>query len=189
MKKFFSKKGIQQIIRYINEFIKKHYFSFFKEVPLLFCFLITALLNTLLLRIVTVGNWFYIKPLIADLGMLFIFSSFMFLLKSDKKRKRYLFILSLVLSIICIVHSLYYTYYSSFASVSLLATSTFVVDVGDAVVDQVLNFRDFIYLWQPIFVYFYYIKEKKKFNKREKNKCISLLKARMLLVNLLKWSY
>ena len=170
MKKFFSKKGIQQIIRYINEFIKKHYFSFFKEVPLLFCFLITALLNTLLLRIVTVGNWFYIKPLIADLGMLFIFSSFMFLLKSDKKRKRYLFILSLVLSIICIVHSLYYTYYSSFASVSLLATSTFVVDVGDAVVDQVLNFRDFIYLWQPIFVYFYYIKEKKKFNKREKNK-------------------
>ena len=66
MKKFFSKKGIQQIIRYINEFIKKHYFSFFKEVPLLFCFLITALLNTLLLRIVTVGNWFYIKPLIAD---------------------------------------------------------------------------------------------------------------------------
>ena len=170
---FFSKEGIKKIFKYIKDFINCHYLTFFEDAPLLLCFLVTSLLNTLLLRFVTVGNWYYIKPLIADLGMLFIFSSFMFLFKSDKKKKRYLLVLSILLSIICVIHSLYYTYYSSFASVSLLATSTFVVDVGDAVVDQVLNFRDFIYLWQPFFIYFYYIKEKKKFKNSGKNKSYS----------------
>ena len=161
-KKDISKKKMKERLYKIKEFMIKHYVSFFKSVPLLFCFIVTSLLNTLLLRIITVGNYWYLKPLFADLGMLFIFSSFMFLFKTDKRRKRYLIIMSLVTSIICVVHSLYYTYYSSFASVSLLATSTFVVDVGDAVVEQVLRFLDFIYLWQPIFVYFYYVKEKRQ---------------------------
>ena len=61
----------------------------------------------------------------------------------------------------CIIHSIYYTYYDSFASISLLATSTFVVDVGDAVVEKVMRIQDFIYLWQPIFI-FYVIHQLKK---------------------------
>ena len=145
-----------------SKFFKQHYINFFKEVPLLFCFIVTALLNTVLLRTITVGNFLYLKPLFADLGMLCIFSSFMFLFKTNKKRRKYLLFLSLVTSIICIIHSIYYTYYSSFASFSMLATSTFVVDVGDAVVEQVLKISDLLYLWQPIFVYYYYIKERKK---------------------------
>ena len=168
----FSKRSIMKSISIIKSFFIKHYITFFKEVPLLFCFIITNLFNTLLLRIITVGNFAYWKPLFADLGMLFIFSSFMFLFKREKKRKIFLLILSLALSLICVVHSVYYYYYSSFASVSLLATSTFVVDVGDAVVEQVLRLLDLIYLWQPIFFYYYYIKEnrkKKKMNIKEKD--------------------
>ena len=150
-------------------FFIKHYVTFFKEVPLLLSFIITVLFNTLLLRIITVGNYFYFKPLLADLGMLFIFSSFMFLFRKEKKRRRYLLVLSIITSIICVIHSVYYTYYSSFASVSLLATSTFVVDVGDAVVEQVLKITDLVYLWQPVFFYYLYIKENKK-DKNTKNK-------------------
>ena len=70
--------------------------------------------------------------------------------------------LSVVISLICIINSVYYTYYDSFVSVSLLATATFVVEVGDAVVDKVLRVTDLLYLWQPIFVYYYYIKENNK---------------------------
>ena len=147
---------------YIKKFLKRHYVSFFKEVPLLFCFIVTGLLNTLLLRIITVGNFTYLKPLFIDLGMLCILAAFMFLFKTDKKRQSYLVILSFVTAIICIINSVYYTYYDSFASVSLLATSTFVVDVGDAVVEKVLKITDLLYLWQPIFVYYYYIKENKR---------------------------
>ena len=158
----FSKKTVKNNFDKFMLFMKKHYFVFFKEVPLLFCFIVTALINTLLLRIITVNNYTYLKPLLADLGMLCILSSFMFLFKTNKGRKKYLLILSLITSVICVIHSVYYTYYSSFASVSLLATSTFVVDVGDAVVEQVLKITDLLYLWQPLFVYYYYLKERKK---------------------------
>ena len=158
----FSKEELKVKFSKVKKFLKKHYVNFFKEIPLLLCFIITALLNTLLLRIITVGNFWNMKPLLADLGMICIFSSFMFLFKSDKKRRKYLVVMSVVLSIICIIHSVYYTYYDSFASVSLLATSTFVVDVGDAVVEKVLRITDLLYLWQPIFVYYNYIKEKRK---------------------------
>ena len=141
--------------------------EFFKEFPLLFCFIVTALIDTLLLRIITVGNYTYLKPLLLDLGMLFIISSFMFLFKNEKKRRKYLLIMSVFTSVLCVVHSVYYTYYDSFASISLLATSTFVVDVGDAVVKKVLKVTDLIYLWQPIFFYYYYFRDvrnsKKKF--------------------------
>ncbi len=169
MKKIDLSKGkLRKRISQVQRFLKKHYVTFFKETPLLFCFIITALINTLLLRILTVGNFTYLKPLFADLGMLFIFSSFTFLFKTDKARRKYLVFLSIFTSIICVIHSTYYTYYDSFASISLLATSTFVVDVGDAVVEQVLKITDLLYLWQPIFVYFYYIKENRKI-RLEKN--------------------
>lgn len=170
MKKLnFSKENVKKRFHRFKVFLKKHYINFFKEVPLLFCFIITALLNTVLLRFITVGNFWYFKPFFADLGMLFIFASFMFLFKTDKGRRKYLVGLSLFTSIVCIIHSVYYTYYDSFASVSLLATSAFVVDVGDAVVKKVLKITDLLYLWQPIFVYYYYIKENKKL-KFAKNK-------------------
>lgn len=163
MKKLnFSKKNVKKRFVKLKDFFKEKYILFFKRVPLLFCFIITTLLNTLLLRIITVGNFMYLKPLFFDLGMIFILASFMFLFKTDKGRRRYLVGLSIFITVVIVIHSVYYTYYDSFASISLLATSAFVVDVGDAVVEQVLRPLDLIYIWQPIFVYFYYIKEKKK---------------------------
>ena len=143
-------------------FFYNHCIVHFKEYPMFFYFLITALFNTLLIRILSVGNFLYLKPLFADLGMLILFAAFMFLFKTEKKRKKYLVVLSFVTSVVCIVHSMYYTYYDSFASVSLLATSTNIVDVGDALVEQVLNIVDFLYLWQPIFMLFYYLRDNKK---------------------------
>ena len=129
---------------------------------MLFYFMVTALFNTLLLRILTVGNFLYLKPLFADLAMLFIFASFMFLFRKEKKKKKYLVVLSFVTTIICIIHSIYYTYYDSFASVSLLTTATFLGDVGDAVVEQALDFSALLYLWQPIFMWSCYFSDKKK---------------------------
>ena len=163
MKKLnFSKKNILKKCNKIKKFFKEHYVVFFQKVPLLFCFIITSLLNTLLLRIITVGNFTYLKPLFMDFGMILIFASLMFLFKKEKSQKKYLVGLSIFTTIVLIIHSVYYTYYDSFASISLLATSAFVVDVGDAVVKKVLKITDLLYLWQPIFVYFYYMKEKKK---------------------------
>ena len=140
-----SKKSFGSTIENLKSYFFHHCIRHLKNYPMLFYFIVTVLFNTVLLRILSVGNFLYLKPLFADLGMLFIFSSFMFLFKNDKRRKKYLIVLSFVTSIICCVHSIYYTYYDSFASVSLLATSAFVVEVGDAVVEQVLNPSDLLY--------------------------------------------
>ena len=170
MKKLnFSKKNILKKKDKIKSFFKEHYIVFFQKVPLLFCFVITSLLNTLLLRIITIGNFTYLKPLFMDFGMILIFSSLMFLFKKEKSQKKYLVGLSIFTTIVLVIHSVYYTYYDSFASISLLATSAFVVDVGDAVVKKVLKLTDLLYLWQPVFVYFYYMKEKKKNLNSKKN--------------------
>ena len=80
MKKInFSKDNVKSLWKKTKVFFNNHCIVYFKEYPFLFYFMITALCNTLLLRIITVGNFLYFKPLLADLGMLFIFSSFMFL--------------------------------------------------------------------------------------------------------------
>lgn len=169
MKKIdFSKEKMKSLFAKVLIFFDTHCVNYFKKYPMLFYFIVTAWFNTLLLRIITVGNFLYLKPLFADLGVLFIFSSFVFLFKSDKKRKKYLVVLSFVVTLICIVNSVYYTYYDSFASVSLLATSTFVVDVGDAVVEQVLKISDLLYIWQFLFMLYYY-KRDKNYKKKANN--------------------
>ena len=162
MKKLnFSRDNVKSKLKKLGKFLKKNYVAFFKKYPLFAFFIVSVLLNTLLLRIITVHNGLYFKPLFMDLALIFIIASFGFLFKTDKGRRRYLVFFSIFTAILCIIHSMYYTYYDSFASISLLATSTFVVDVGDAVVEKVMRIQDFIYLWQPIFL-FYVIHQLKK---------------------------
>ena len=57
---------------------------------------------------------------------------------------------------------MYYTNYVSFASFSLLETSLQIVDVGDAVVQNVMEMKDFIYLWQLLAMIFVNRSLKKK---------------------------
>ena len=95
MKKInFSKDNIKKKGFRIYSFIKKHTLNYFKEFPLFTYFIFTALFNTLLLRFLTVGNFYYLKPLFFDLGMLLILSSFVFLFRAEKKRNKYLVVLS-----------------------------------------------------------------------------------------------
>ncbi|MEE3344204.1 MAG: LTA synthase family protein [Bacilli bacterium] len=157
-----SKEVIVKYLKKIKRFMKKNYFEFFKNEPLILFFVFSVLFNTLLLRIITVKNGLYFKPLFIDMFLIFIIASFSFLFKTDIGKRRYIIGFSLFLTALCIVHSIYYTYYDSFASVSLLATSTFVVDVGDAVVKKVIKYQDFLYLWQVVFILYvvYHLKKK-----------------------------
>ena len=157
----------------IKEFFKKNYFNFFKEFPIILVFIITTLANTILLRLLTIHKISNPKPIIIDFAILFIISSFIPLFKKNKSKIRYIMFWSIFTAILCIIHAIYYTYYSSFASISLLATSTFVVDVGDAVVENVMKVEDFIFILSPIILYYYYRKkiknkEIKKLTKEEK---------------------
>ena len=152
------KKIFKKIKNKIVNFNYKEYISTNRQ---FIFFVFSNLVNAMLLRFFTVHNYFAFKPILADLALILVLGSFVFLLK-PKKQFRYLMILSVIFSAICIINSLYYTYYMSFASFSLIAVSLTVVDVGDAVIQNVLQFKDFIFLWQIIFMTFYHIKLSKK---------------------------
>lgn len=143
--------------------LKSNSKTYIRSNILFLAFVGSMLFNSILLRGMSVSNVFAVKPVMADLGFLLVVGSLMYLFK-DKKQYLYIIILSFLLSIICVVDSTYYTFYRSFSSVSLIATSLFVIDVGDAVVKNVISYKDFVFLWQPIFlIIVHHILKKKRY--------------------------
>ncbi len=115
-------------------------------------FVVTTVLNAILLRALTVGNTFDIYPIIGDLSVVIIIGAFGYFIK-PKHQFKYFSIWALVFTILCIMNSMYYTNYLSFASLSLLETSAQIVDVGDALVENIMEIKDFAYLWQILAIY------------------------------------
>lgn len=130
-------------------------------------YIITSVINALILRVTTVNNGLDIRPLIQDTVVVLALGSFAFLFKKEKTKFVYLIILSSIFVFLCVVNSMYYTFYTSFASVSLLSTSVFVVDVGDAVAKNVMNVKDFVYLWQPLVLFISYWYLSKNMDKKD----------------------
>lgn len=153
-----------------KEKIKKLLKIIKKDYPVETFFIISNLINGLIIRIVTVKNGLFISPLLVDLGFLILVSLFSLLIKKEK-RIRYFITLSIIFNIVCIVNSIYYHYYSSFASISLIANITFASDVSDAIVENVLKAVDLIYIWQTITLVIIYKKtNKKEYIKHKENK-------------------
>ena len=139
----------------ISAFIKKNskrVVSYLVTNRLFIIFALFALIETILIRVNTVKSPFDYKPFICDLALIVIIGSFAYLIKADKRYKYYrnwLFIITLA----CIVNSIYYIFYTSFVSFSLLATITQIETVGDSLVEK-LRFVDFIYIIFPIIFHF-----------------------------------
>lgn len=147
------KKFIMNIINKIKNFNYKEYF---KNNILFLTFVLSTLINGCLLRFLTVKNYFAIRPILGDLVLIIILGSFNYLFK-PKNRFKYLLTLSIVFVAICVINSMYYTNYLSFGSFSLLATSLQIVDVGDAVVENIMELKDFSYIWQLFALIFIYV--------------------------------
>ena len=128
--------------------IRKFLVEFGSNYPVLSFYIFSNFINSILLRLFTTGN-FNIRPLFFDLGMVIMFAMFSFFVKKNGK-KAYYIVTSIIMIAICVINSIYYNYYSSFVSASLLATSVFVKDFGDVIVEFALNIRDWVYVWQLI---------------------------------------
>ena len=147
--------------------VKDFIFNFTSNYPVLSFYIISNFINSVLLRLFTVGS-FKIRPLIFDLGIVLIFAALSFLIKKKGKNVYYV-VTSILFLAICIINSIYYNYYSSFVSISLLATSVFVKDFGDVVVDFALSAKDWIYLWQIIGLILIMFKYKNKEGNKKNN--------------------
>lgn len=134
---------------------------YLKTNKLFFVFVLTSVGNATLLRFLTVQNYFEIKPLLADIGAVLLIGAFGYFFK-PKNQFKYYFAWSIFFTFLCIVNSMYYTNFMSYASVSLLATSLQVIDVKDAVMQNIMELKDFSYIWQIVAMIFVHIYLKKK---------------------------
>ncbi len=132
-------------------------------------FVITSLINAYLLRYFTVKNYFNIKPIIADLSVILIVGSIGYLLK-PKHQFKYFFSWAIVFTLICVINSVYFTNFLSFASFSLLKASTQVIGVSDAVTKNIMEIKDFFYVYQILAMIFVhkFLKKKKYYDRVSK---------------------
>ena len=89
------KKTINKIVEYINTNL------------LMSTFIITSLINSFLVRFFTVGNIFALKPVLADLVVLFVITAFGYFIK-PKHQYKYFLGFSILLTLICIINTVYY---------------------------------------------------------------------------------
>lgn len=130
-----------------------HLITKYIENNILFITYVAAcLINATLLRffcVHTLSNYLSIKAIMGDLAVLIIVGSFGYLVK-PKNRFTYYFSFTIFFSAICMINSVYYTFYSSFASVSMISLSQYIGEVGDAVVENVIQLKDLVYIITPI---------------------------------------
>lgn len=129
--------------------------SAFMNNKLFVIFVILNVLNDALLRSLTMGwnNFIHVDVLLADIAFVLLIGSFCYFF-NERGRFIYLLIVTILLSALCVLNSSYYTFYTSFSSISLLATARFITDVGDAVVENVIQPKDLVYIIIPfVFVF------------------------------------
>ena len=111
----------------------------------------------------SVENYLSWKAIIADISIVSAIGAFGYLIK-PKNRFTYYISFNIFLTAICIINSVYYTFYTSFASISMLSLTQYVGDVGDAVVENVLQPKDLIYAIMPVAFIFLRMRYKKDKN-------------------------
>lgn len=138
--------------------------EYFKNNVLFVTFVITTVLSSTLLRFFcmhTLENFLSWKAILADTIIVTAIGSFGYLLK-PKNRFAYYLSFNIFLSAVCMINSVYYTFYTSFASVSMLSLTQYIGDVGDAVVENVLQLKDIVYIFSPLALILVHLKLKKK---------------------------
>ena len=165
-------KTLQNILKKIKKGLikfKKGAIRYSKTNVLFFTFVVTSLINSILVRSFTVKNYFDVSPILGDLAFILIIGSLGYLFK-PKNQFKYFMTWSIVFTAICVINSMYYSNFVSFVSFSLLKTSSQLTDVSDAVVQNVMEVKDFFYLYQIVAMLFVnkFLKKKNYYQKVSK---------------------
>ena len=156
MKKF-NKENIKNKIKSFS--FKRDVSKFFKMFKLnskkyistnvLFCsYVLISILMSTILRTLTLGNLFAVRPFLTDLAFIIFVGSFGYFIK-PKKQFNYYFVLLLFTTFLCLVNSIYYQFYLSYVSVSLINAISQIQGVSGAIFEK-LSILNFIYILGPI---------------------------------------
>ena len=136
-------------------------------------FIIFILLSVLLpttLNLLTIGVVGHVKSIISNILVALIIGSFSYVMKPNY-RYYYLLIFLAFNCVLAMGNSIYYDFYQSFISISLIDTSSMVKQVNDSVWAK-LHIQQFVYLIFPIvfMIVHIYFKKKDYSDKNDNNK-------------------
>ena len=114
-------------------------------------YVILSLIATICLRKFTIDSAFKFKPLITDLGFILLIGSFGYLIK-PKNQFKYYFGWLIIFNLMCLISSIYYRFFTSFASIGELATMGQTETVTGSILDK-LRLSYGIYIIIPIIFY------------------------------------
>ena len=163
--KYVFSKFMNNTIKKAKQMKKDHFIREYLKNNILFvCFVLTNVINATLLRFFcmrSIENYLSWKAIIADTFVVTAVGAFGYLFK-PKNRFIYYFGFSVFFTAICMINSVYYTFYTSFASISMISLTQYIGDVGDAVVENVLQLKDLIYVIAPLLFVLVHIRLIKK---------------------------
>lgn len=135
--------------------------NYFKTNILFFTFVISSIINASLLRFFTVKNYFDLPPFLADISIVLIIGAIGYFIK-PKNQFKYFMTWAVIFTLACLINSIYYTNFLSYASFSLLETSTQAIGVSDAIIENIMELKDFCYIWQLFAMIYIHYKLKKR---------------------------
>ena len=131
--------------------VKKNVVEYVLTNRLFISYCILALIATICIRKFTINSVFRIKPLITDLGLILLIGSFGYFVK-PKNQFKYYFTWIIIINLACLISSIYYRFFTSFASIGELATVGQTETVKGSIFDR-LKIYDFIYIIIPFIFY------------------------------------
>lgn len=128
----------------------------FNKNILLIGLVFSAVLNDLILRALTVGNLFTIRPIITSIGILLIIGPIVILFPNKNKKYNYI-IFFILFSMLNIGNYLYYTYFNSFLSLGIFKQVKQLSELKGNL-RETLNYKVLLFLI-PIILFIFFCKK------------------------------
>ena len=142
MKKFFGK------VAGLAKDYGKGVLPYLKDNVLIIVFVACQVINSFILRCFTVKfEYNVVKPVLADIAVMLLLAMIGFAFKKLKGQFIYLFCVNLAFTTLCAGNSIYYRNFKSFTSVSLISTASQLGGVMNAITQNLLEAKDFLFLW------------------------------------------
>ena len=135
-----TKKALRKFRKNIVEYIITN--------RLFLSYVILSIIGTMLVRNFTISKLWTIKPFIVDLALILIIGALGYFVK-PKNQFKYFFIWLIIFTLMEVVNSVYYIFYTDFASFSNLATLGQAETVVGSIFER-LRILDFIYIIFPL---------------------------------------
>lgn len=140
--------------------IKNKISKYISNNKLFLSYIVLSVLVTWLLRVITIGFSFDLRPLLIDTLFILFIGTFGYLFKRENRFGYYLFWLFFI-SALAIGDTIYYQFYQSYLSINLISTASMIGEVNDSLWNKI-HIRQFIFIIFPIIFIIINNKLKKK---------------------------